>query len=104
MLASIKSDPTPPTALMCFDDERAIEVMRLALKMGLHVPQDLSITGYDDIPMARLLDVPLTTVSFAAREIARAAMEILFDEDASRPKRRVIPVELKVRNSTALLG
>ena len=104
MLASIKSDPTAPTALMCFDDERAIEMLRLAQQMDLRVPQDLSITGYDDIPMARLLEVPLTTVSFSAPKIVRAAMEILFDEDVSRPQRRVIPVELKVRSSTARLG
>ena len=100
MLASIESDMAPPTALMCFDDQWAIAVLRQAQQMGLRVPQDLSITGYDDIPMSCLLEVPLTTISFAAREIARAAIEILFDEDVSRPKRRVIPVELKARNST----
>ena len=67
----------PPTAVMCGNDVLAVGAMRAAREMGLHVPRDVSITGFDDIEVATLVDPPLTTVHVPHREMGRRAAEML---------------------------
>jgi len=66
-------DEEKPTAIACVNDELAKMIMQVGIKMGVDFPNDLSITGFDDLPYAEHLQVPLTTVKQPAKEIGKAA-------------------------------
>jgi LacI family transcriptional regulator len=65
------------TAVMCVNDVLAIGALRAAKEMGLRVPGDISITGFDDIELAQLADPALTTVHVPHREMGRRAASML---------------------------
>ncbi|MEW6046876.1 MAG: LacI family DNA-binding transcriptional regulator [Bacillota bacterium] len=93
-----------PTAIVGMDDVLAAGVCRAAREMGLELPRDLSVVGFNDDPLAQLLNPPLTTVRIPARELGEAAARQLIDRLNGRipPVRHIIlPVELVVRGSTA---
>ena len=69
-----------PTALICSNDMTAIGVMREAFELGIKVPQDLSVVGFDDIRMAEFMTPPLTTIQMSQSELARLAFEALLKE------------------------
>ena len=105
-LRLLRGDPRP-TGVLCFSDVLAHGVVRAAEQLGLDVPGDLSVVGFDDSPLARRLRPQLTTVHqdvaekgrLAAAEL-RAAMEH-HDAGSARAPRVVLPTELVVRESTA---
>ena len=66
-----------PSVVMCGNDVLAIGALRAAKEMGLRVPQDVSITGFDDIELAVLAEPALTTVHVPHREMGRRAAEML---------------------------
>ena len=70
---------------------------------GRRVPDDVSIVGFDDIPLAAYFDPPLTTVRLPAYELGHAAGRALLERIADReiPPRTLLPTELIVRASTA---
>lgn len=69
---------TPPTAVLCGNDVLAVGALRQAQKMGLRVPEDVSITGFDDIEIARIVSPALTTVHVPHREMGqKAAQELI---------------------------
>ncbi len=95
-----------PTAVFAANDDMALGVLAAAHRLGLAVPQDLSIAGFDDSPAASLVWPPLTTVRQPMAEMARMAVEMLIgaDRGADGPGpalHRVLPHELVVRHSTA---
>ena len=101
------SGPGPhPTALTCFNDLCAIGALRALTELGLSVPGDVSVVGYDDIELAGFLPVPLTTVHVPTREMGRRAADLLLrqlaDPDAAT-ERVVLDAELVVRASTRSL-
>lgn len=98
----IMNSGSPPTALVCFDDNRAIKFMKTARARGLDIPGRLSITGFDNIPVTSMLEVPLTTVSFSAKGIVEKALRILFDSNLEKPLTEVVTAELIVRESTTV--
>ena len=59
-LTALMAQPKPPTAVFCHSDVMAIGVLSQAKKMGLRIPQDLSIVGFDDLKLAQYCDPPLT--------------------------------------------
>lgn len=70
--------PIRPTAVMCVNDVLAVGAMQKALEMGLSVPEDISITGFDDIALAALMTPPLATVHVPHRTMgALAAAELI---------------------------
>jgi LacI family transcriptional regulator len=69
-----------PTALICSNDMTAIGVMREAFDLGIKVPQELSVVGFDDIRMAEFMTPPLTTIQMSQSELARLAFEALLKE------------------------
>lgn len=69
--------PIPPTAIMCIDDLTALGAMAALRDHQLKAGRDISITGYNDIPTARLCDPPLTTVSMPARTAGNRLAEML---------------------------
>jgi LacI family transcriptional regulator len=69
-----------PTALLCSNDMTAIGVMRQAFDLGIAVPQQLSVVGFDDTRLAEFMIPPLTTVQMSQKEVARLAFDALFAE------------------------
>ncbi|MGW1559112.1 LacI family DNA-binding transcriptional regulator [Streptomyces sp. NPDC002144] len=97
------SAPGPrPTALVCDDDKLAAGAYKAARRLGLRIPDDLSVTGLDDLALATALDPELTTVRLDAELFGEHGMRALLAVlDGREPDAGDIPVELVVRGSTA---
>jgi DNA-binding LacI/PurR family transcriptional regulator len=92
----LRRDPRP-TALLCSTDVLAFGAMRAARDLGLAIPGDVSITGFDDVPEAETLD--LTTIRQPLVEKGREAGRLLIEHGTEREV--MLPLELVVRGSTA---
>jgi DNA-binding LacI/PurR family transcriptional regulator len=99
--------PEPPTAVLCFSDVLAVGVMGLAEELGLRVPDDLSVVGFDDSPAARRVRPRLTTVrqdvtakGRLAAAALRRAIERHRSDSAGRARHATLSTELIVRDST----
>ena len=79
-----------PTAIFAVNDNTAIGVMAAAHSLGLGIPDDLSLVGYNDIPIVSRLPVPLTTVRVPFAQIAANALELLREADNDNPARALI--------------
>jgi len=92
-----------PTAVACYNDVTALGLMHHAEELGISVPEELSVTGFDDIPFAAFTRPSLTTVRQPRRDMGRRAMRLLFALLNGEPaeKTSVINGELIVRGSTA---
>ena len=94
-----------PTAVVCDDDKLAAGAYKAARRLGLRVPDDLSVTGLDDLALATALDPELTTVRLDAELFGERGMRALLAVLEGRaPAAGDIPVELVVRGSTAPPG
>ena len=96
--------PDPPTAIFAGSDQQAFGVYEVARQHGLRVPQELSVVGFDDLPVARWVSPPLTTVRQPLAEMGRAAAQILgelIEGIPPRSRRVELSTELIVRESTA---
>ncbi len=89
-----------PTAIACASDHMAMIVMRLAADNGIRVPQQLSVTGFDDVTSATLYTPPLTTIAQPFEAIGRSAVRHLIAPANEEPS-LVLPARLIVRGSTA---
>lgn len=89
-----------PTAIFASNDDMAAGVLAHAHRLGLDVPRDLSVAGFDDTALASLVWPPLTTIRQPVREMAVAAASLLFAEGDAVVHQR-LDHELVVRNSTA---
>jgi LacI family transcriptional regulator len=102
--ARLLSLPEPPTAIFAAADMMAIGAVRAVTELGLRVPQDVSVVGFDDIQLAPHLNPPLTTLRQDKLGLGVAAGEALIariNGDDARSSLRTLPVELVVRGSTA---
>ena len=94
-----------PTALFCINDAIAIGAMRAIFEAGLEIPRDISVVGFDDVPIAALLRVPLTTVAQPIQSMGAAAVELLTERieggPSVPPRQVVLDAHLVVRESTA---
>lgn len=92
-----------PTALLAFDDRGALLAMRLCREMGLNVPHDLSIVGFDDEPFSALVDPPLTTLRITPELLVGSAFELLERQFSGlpMPSQTLVPTTLVTRASTA---
>jgi len=70
--------PSPPTAIFCANDEMAVGVLKVANTIGLSVPRDVSIVGFDNIPITAQVWPQLSTIQQPVREMSERAAEILF--------------------------
>jgi DNA-binding LacI/PurR family transcriptional regulator len=98
---------TRPTAVMCSNDMTAVGVMREAFEIGISIPLELSVVGFDDIRFAQFMIPPLTTVQMSQSELAKMAFKALLAD----VEREVLPpngseyvlnTDLVLRRSTAL--
>ncbi|MEU6538818.1 LacI family DNA-binding transcriptional regulator [Streptomyces sp. NPDC047000] len=93
---------TRPTAVVCDDDQLAAGAYKAARRLGLRIPDDLSVTGLDDLALATAIDPELTTVHLDAELFgARGMHALLAVLDGREPDAGDIPVHLVVRGSTA---
>jgi LacI family transcriptional regulator len=76
---TLMTTPAPPTVVMCGNDVLGVGAMRGARQMGMTVPDDVSITGFDDIELARIVDPPLTTVHVPHRDMGKKAAAALIE-------------------------
>lgn len=93
----------PPTAIFASNDDMATGVLRAAYQLGLKVPKDLSVAGFDDIPLAQQIYPALTTIRQPIRKMAEKAAEILMEQVRLQPVASSSPVvnaELRIREST----
>lgn len=98
--------PDRPTAIFAGSDMQALGVLRAAREQGIDVPGQLSVIGYDDLPLAAWVDPPLTTVNQPLLEMADAAASMVLDiARGTDPKPRSIElaIELVVRDSSGLV-
>lgn len=92
----------PPTAIFAANDESAFGAMDAARAMGLRIPDDISIVGFDNIPESASTVPPLTTVDQTIRVMGREAVRILIDLIENRPLETnlvQVPTSLVVRSS-----
>ena len=95
---------TRPTAVLCYSDVLAVGVLQAARQLGLTVPHDVSVIGYDDAAFTATTDPPLTTVRQDTRGKGRAAAAALaaaLRGDDAAAEHLVLPTSLVVRDSTA---
>ncbi|MFB9468043.1 LacI family DNA-binding transcriptional regulator [Nonomuraea salmonea] len=96
--------PDPPTAIFAANDVSAISTIEVATSMGLRVPDDLSVIGFDNVPESMMSDPPLTTVEQPIQQMGLIAVEMLLDLLAGRdPAQRHVrlPTRLVPRSSCA---
>ncbi len=99
------TSPNPPTAIVCASDTQAAGVLEAAIALGLRVPGDLSVTGYDDLDLADHLG--LTTIRqplFDSGVRAVARLLRLLDGAPAEPLREVLDISLVLRRTTAPPG
>lgn len=98
----VLSLPERPTAVFAFNDEMAAGFINYAWAHGLRVPHDISVAGFDDAEISRVMWPPITTVHQPFDIMVRAAVNLLAEPaEDGRPREVIHPVELIVRNSTA---
>jgi len=92
----------PPTAIFAITDLMALGALQTLRGAGLRVPDDIALVGFNDIPLATLVDPPLTTVHAPAHELGATAMTLLqrlIAGEAPPDRTVVLPTTLIVRQS-----
>ncbi|MFF5219264.1 LacI family DNA-binding transcriptional regulator [Micromonospora sp. NPDC000442] len=98
------SRPDRPTAIFAANDLQAFGVYQAARRLGLRIPSDLSVVGFDDLPLADLVDPPLTTIHQPLTEMAVTATELALALGRGERAPQVgleLGTTLKIRQSTA---
>ena len=92
-----------PTAVYCQADSIAYAVYHACAELGLEIPADVSVCGFDDHPMSRVVHPPLTSVDWGVDVLARVATGFLLDALDGHPQYRLatMPPALRARASTA---
>lgn len=88
--------------VVCGNDELAIATMRVLKSAGIRVPDDVSVIGFDDIPLCEIVEPSLSSIEHPAALIGQLAVESLMQQinGASSPHQVIVPVQLKARHST----
>jgi DNA-binding LacI/PurR family transcriptional regulator len=104
VLSKLMSRANPPTAIVAYNDGLAIDIMKEAQLEGIKIPEDISITGFDNLSICEHLEVPLTTVEQNFLAMGEQAADLLFQyiDSGKKPTHPVIlDVNLMIRQSTA---
>ena len=91
-----------PDAIACANDQSALGAAYALRERGIRIPEDVLLTGFDDIPLARHLNPPLTTVRQPVQLMGATAFDALYAMiDGRKPEQRqlTLPVELVLRSS-----
>jgi LacI family repressor for deo operon, udp, cdd, tsx, nupC, and nupG len=102
VMRSILSRPKRPTAVVASNDDMAIGAVQAIRSLGLSVPQDISVIGFDDQDILKVFDPPLTTMRVPCEDMGYWAMTQLVDmlENNIKPQGLVLPSKLVARAST----
>ena len=101
-LRSLSNSPHPPTAIIAYSDDIAVEVVEILRSLGFGVPEDVSVIGVDDSPAASLPAYDLTTIAPRKREIGALALEFISKElNGERTTSAMLLPEIVVRSSAA---
>lgn len=95
--------PHPVTAVVCENDEMALGAISRFKAAGLRIPEDISVSGFDNIAFSNYSDPPLTTIAQPAEEFGETAINLLIDVLKGKAKRAVkviLPYQLIIREST----
>ena len=104
---SLLKEPRPPSAIFCANDLMALGALEAIKQLGLRVPDDVSVMGYDDQEISRHTHPPLTTLVLPNYEMGRAAIELLMvvatGDERQRPRRAITKVDgpLVLRDTVA---
>jgi LacI family transcriptional regulator len=93
-----------PTAVVCSNDWTAIGALHAIDAAGLRVPADVSLVGFDDIPLVSYTHPPVTSVRMSAGDVGATAVDALFkliDGERHEGDVYLVPTKLVVRESTA---
>jgi LacI family transcriptional regulator len=99
--------PDRPTAIFAGSDQQAFGVYEAARQRGLRIPDDLSVVGFDELPVSRWASPPLTTVRQPLTEMGSTAAQMLgelIEGEPLRTNRVELSTELRVRESTSAPG
>jgi LacI family transcriptional regulator len=88
------------TAVFCVSDVMAIGALQAFREAHLHVPDELSVIGFDDIPVVRQLTPPLSTVALPLDDMGASAVEMALAPPAARPRVRPAPAQVVLRGTT----
>ena len=90
-----------PRAILCANDQTALGAIHALARRQLRVPEDVAVTGFDDVPVARHLHPPLTTVRQPMQELGAMAFDVLYSKISTGKADNdvVLPVQLIVRES-----
>jgi LacI family transcriptional regulator len=103
-IMQLLSLPQPPTAVLTSNDLSAIGALRAITRVGLRVPQDISVIGFDDIELSRFTQPPLTTIRLSRDELGRKAFTALYEMVSGKHQSGQeikVSTELVDRESTA---
>ncbi len=103
---ALLSLPEPPTAVFAANDLTAIRTMEVARELGMSVPHDLSVIGFDNVPESALAQPPLTTISQPLRDLGATALTMLLgmlDGVQPEPSHVTLPTQLVQRASCRAL-
>ncbi|MEN6595455.1 MAG: LacI family DNA-binding transcriptional regulator [Clostridiaceae bacterium] len=101
---TILTSPNPPSAIFCVSDILALGVIAEAGKLGLRVPEDLSVMGFDDVDYTTMFHPYLSTVAVPCYELGRGSMELLYDHINRKPGAEIgvyLPHQVVYRETTA---
>ncbi|MBC9715478.1 LacI family DNA-binding transcriptional regulator [Streptomyces sp. TRM66268-LWL] len=91
-----------PTAVICDDDIIAAGACKGVRRLGLRIPEDISVAGFDDLALSTAVDPELTTIRMPAELVGERGMQALLHVlEGKEPESDALPVELVVRDSTA---
>jgi DNA-binding LacI/PurR family transcriptional regulator len=103
-MTKLLSLPKPPTAVLTSNDLTAIGALRAITRVGLRVPDDISVVGFDDIELSRFTQPPLTTIRLSRDELGRKAFDALYETvegQQSTGQEIKVSTTLVLRESTA---
>lgn len=102
LTTELLSHPEPPSAIVCSNDLSALGAYRAIHAAGLHIPDDVSVTGFDDIPIVANIEPPLTTVRQSSPEMGYQAANIVINAlegDMTQALEHEHQLEFKMRQS-----
>lgn len=100
---SLLSRPDRPSAVFAFNDVLASGVIKAARRLGLRLPEDLAVVGFDDSTICPMLEPELSSVHVDCRRMGELSMErllMLLNGEENVPRRTVVPVTLQIRASS----
>ncbi len=102
-VSNFLSQPNPPTAIFCSTDLIAISVIGIITGLGLSVPDDISVMGFDGIDVGKLIQPLLTTISQPSRRMGRVAVQLLLDRlEGGEETQRLMPFKFHLGASVGV--